>query len=548
MPPLSPIQEDIVDRGSQIYKKDALVELYGVREAEKIWSKTTRDVFLVIGKGGGKDLVSQLTCLYIIHKLLCLKDPAGYYGKPSGDSIDIVNMAINAKQAKRVFFDGLVTRLKRTPWFDGRYTVRMDDVAFDENINLYSLHSSYEAAEGLNIIAYVGDEADGFEVEGQADAIYKALSGTVSSRFADVGKVICLSFPRKKDGFMMRKYNDAVLDKEVEQFSHTFKLNEDLEDGAEGNEFTVEWEEETVLGYKYSNFFALKAPTFRVNPIKSIEDYKMDFYSDKTDTLMRVCANPPDQSDETFFHNYEKVLDTFSVPNGWLDEEVKVSPQDDAEYYIHVDLSKVSDRTVVAMGHISDWLEPNAISRIHSDAQPFITIDLFRVWEPTKDNPVNDAEVMDFIMLLAKKFNVRLVTFDQWHSFDNIQYLESVGIDSKKNSLKREDYLEFRTALSEGRLVGPYDDRLHKELKNLIIDKRGKIDHPQGKGHHNDISEAVCGVIVNCIENTERERELSLVTLDSVRKEIEQEQQRVVIEKPEMPAYLSDFMQGWSEI
>ncbi len=43
--------------------------------------------------------------------LVCLKDPARYFGKPAGDAIDIINVAINAQQAKndgnRVNLDGI---------------------------------------------------------------------------------------------------------------------------------------------------------------------------------------------------------------------------------------------------------------------------------------------------------------------------------------------------------------------------------------------------------------------------------------------------------
>jgi hypothetical protein len=407
----------------------------------------------------------------------------------------------------------------------------MDDIAFDKNITVYSLHSSFEAAEGLNILVVVLDELDGFPIE-EAAAIYKALSGTVSSRFSDVGKILVLSFPRSKNGYVFSKYDDACEEKEVTTKSHTFKLNEGLEDGAPGNEFTIEWEEEVITGYKYDNFFALKAATFNVNPTKSIEDYKMDFYTDAEDTLMRVCANPPDADTNAFFKNHEKLEAIFTKDNGW-DGDLRVKGEEDTNYYIHIDLSKVHDRTVVALGHVDKWVQVD-MGTLSGEPKPYIIIDLFRVWEPTKNNPVNHSEVMDFVLELCKKFRVELVTFDQWGSANMIEYLVEVGITAEKKSLARPEYQEFALAVGDLRLEGPQDDRLMDELKNLVILPDGKIDHP--KKNHNDISEAICGVIRNCVISEQQDSSLEVITWESIqRREAAREEAQSAMVKPQMP-------------
>lgn len=80
------------------------------------WTKTVPDTGWYVGNGpisanSGKDLLSTVAVSYVVYKLLCLKDPARYYGKPSGDAIDIINIAINAQQAKNVFFKGLKNKI-----------------------------------------------------------------------------------------------------------------------------------------------------------------------------------------------------------------------------------------------------------------------------------------------------------------------------------------------------------------------------------------------------------------------------------------------------
>lgn len=515
----SAIQADIIERGSQIYKKETLIELYGTEMGTEIWEeRTSRDLILALGKGSGKDWVAKIIAAYAVHKLLCLKDPAAYFGKPPGDNIDIVNLALNADQASRVYFTPLRKMVEKSPWFAERIVdSRQKDIEFKKSIFIYSLHSSYEAAEGLNIILAVLDEIAGFEVEGYADAVYKALSGTVSSRFPANGKVVRLSFPRRKDDHMMTSYRDVVKESHIEEHSHTFKFDENLPDGIDENEFTVTWEEEHVISYKYNNVFAIKAPTFRVNPTVTIDNYKMDFLADLEDTLMRVCANPPEAGQNAFFRNHEKLEAIFSYPNGYDERkrEIMCAAEPDTNYYIHVDLSKVRDRTVVALGHVKDWVKYSD-GAIRSDPKPHITIDLFRLWNASHKDPVDHGEVMDFVVELCKKFNVRKVTYDQWGSIDHISYLQSIGITAEKKSLDKPEYLEFAMAVSEMRLRGPEDERLMTELKHLVLLPTGKVDHPNR--HNNDIAEAICGVIRNCVENESPDKEIVVSSLQTLQR------------------------------
>ena len=133
---------------------------------------------------------------YIVYKLMCLKDPSRYYGKPSGDAIDIINVAINAKQAKNVFFKGFQSKIKNCPWFAGKFYAKTESIEFDKAITVHSGHSERESHEGLNLFVAVLDEISGFALEGasasskSSDAIYKAFRGTVDSRFAETGKCI----------------------------------------------------------------------------------------------------------------------------------------------------------------------------------------------------------------------------------------------------------------------------------------------------------------------------------------------------------------------
>ena len=200
---LSNVQRELVEAMSQIYKIEDCMRLYGPIEGANFYKKNTKtEVTMALGKGSGKDLCSTVGCAYLVYKLLCLKDPAAYFGKPPGDAIDIINIAINAQQARNVFFKGFMSRIKHAPWFRGKYNPKADSIEFDKSVTVYSGHSERESHEGLNLILAVLDEISGFSMMNNtgntnaktAEAIYDAFRASVDSRFPTIGKAVLLSF------------------------------------------------------------------------------------------------------------------------------------------------------------------------------------------------------------------------------------------------------------------------------------------------------------------------------------------------------------------
>ena len=221
LPPLSEYQYTLIEKSSQIYKESTLIKLFGDTEGKNRYRQTCNEVIAQLGKGSGKDYCSTISVAYIVYLLLSLKDPATYYGKPPGDTIDIINIAINAQQANNVFFKGFKTRIERSPWFIGKYEAKASEIKFNKNVTVYSGHSEREAFEGYNVLVAVLDEISGFALESTsghdqaktASAIYEMYRGSVDSRFPDYGKVILLSFPRFKNDYIQQRYSEVVVRK-----------------------------------------------------------------------------------------------------------------------------------------------------------------------------------------------------------------------------------------------------------------------------------------------------------------------------------------------
>ena len=86
---------------------------------------------------------------------------------------------------------------------------------------------------------------------------------------------------------------------------------EELPDGTEGNEVTVEWEEDHIVSYTIPKVYAIKRPTWEINPTKSIENFKVEFYKNMSDALGRFACMPPEAVD-AFFKSREKIEKAFS--------------------------------------------------------------------------------------------------------------------------------------------------------------------------------------------------------------------------------------------
>jgi len=551
-PQLSSVQYDIVEAMSQIYRKEDLQELYGSVEGLNYFNKYTKnEIILQLGKGSGKDFVSTVACAYVVYKLLCLKDPASYYGKPSGDAIDIINVAINAQQAKNVFFKGFKTKIEKSPWFAGKYNPKADSIEFDKAITVYSGHSERESHEGLNLFLAVLDEISGFASDNNtgneqgktADNIYKAFRGTVDSRFPDLGKVVLLSFPRYQGDFISQRYDSVIAEKETIERRHKFIINEELPEGPD-NEFEITWEEDHILSYKIPKILALKRPTWEVNPTRKIDDFKIAFLTDLGDAMMRFLCTPTYSSD-AFFKQKDKLIKCMTLSNP-IDSFRRFSenfkPNPDKVYYIHADLAQKHDKCAVAIAHVDKWVNIQVI-KDYEQVAPIVIVDAVAWWEPKSEGPVNLSEVKQWIINLRRQgFNIGIVSFDRWQSFDIQNELKAVGIRTDTVSVAKKHYEDLAMMVYEERVAIPMIPLLLEEMSELKIMKGNRVDHPRKKSK--DLADAVCGAVFGAISHTPKDTnlEIDIHTWSSSTRLAEKQRAMVELDNKEMPEDIRDFL------
>jgi hypothetical protein len=558
-PLLSDIQYEIVEAMSQIYRKEDVMDIMGDVEGTKHFNKYTKnELILQLGKGSGKDFISTVACAYVVYKLLCLKDPAIYYGKPAGDAIDIINVAVNAQQAKNVFFKGFKTKIEKSPWFAGKYNAKADSIEFDKAITVYSGHSERESHEGLNLLMAVLDEISGFASEvisgneqgKTADNIYKAFRGTVDSRFPDLGKVVLLSFPRYQGDFISQRYESVIADKETIERRHTFIMNEDLPHEDPGNQFQISWDEDTILQYKIPRVYAFKRPTWEVNPTRKIEDFKLAFYTDLGDAMMRFACMPTYSSDAFFkqIDKVEKCMNSRNPLDSFRRFDETFVPDPDKTYYIHADLAQKHDKCAVAIAHVDKWVNIQVI-KDYEQVAPIVVVDAVAWWEPRAEGPVNLSEVKQWIMNLRRQgFNIGMVSFDRWQSFDIQNELQAVGIRTETVSVAKKHYEDLAMMIYEERVSIPRIPILLEEMSELKIMKGNRVDHPRKKSK--DLADAVTGAVFGAISHTPKNNntEIDVHTWSSSARLAEKDNGMVELDNRKMPDDVRDFLDGFNLI
>jgi hypothetical protein len=430
----------------------------------------------MLGKGSGKDHCARISMAYTVYLIHCLRDPLIYYGKAHGVYIDLLNLAVNAQQAQRVFFEPLKNLLLRSPYFNKvGFEPRVSEIFFfSKPVRCFSGHSESEGWEGYEVMTIILDEIAAFKTDaelrgetrskGSASAIYNMSKLSIMSRFPEVGKVILLSFPRYKGDFIQQRYFNSREKKEPKTWT-------------------------------------IKAATWEVNPTIKREQLESEYIRNPVEARARFECEPPNMED-AYFRDPELVRKAFMYSEDPVDEEGNFKPwfnkTDGQVRFIHIDLALKRDRAALSMVHCTGLKEVKTLMGVEN--LPIINVDLVYSWEASVNQEINFASIRQMILDLCRKFDVAKVTFDRWQSIEMIQSLRAQGINADFHSVKKTDFDTLMTAIYDTRLRGYWNDLLvEEELLKLRLFGNNKIDHPSSGSK--DLADAVAGAVFVCVEN-----------------------------------------------
>jgi phage terminase large subunit-like protein len=178
-------------------------------------------------------------------------------------------------------------------------------------------------------------------------------------------------------------------------------------------------------------------------------------------------------------------------------------PDPDKTYFVHADLAQKHDKCAVAIAHVEKWVNVQVV-KDYSQVMPVVVVDAVVYWEPKIEGPVNLSEVKQWIQNLRRLgFNLGMVSFDRWNSFDIQSELKQVGIRTETVSVAKKHYEDMAMLVYEERLVMPSIELLFEELTELKIVKQNRVDHPRKLSK--DLADAVCGAIFGAISHTPKD-------------------------------------------
>jgi len=486
LPPLSEIQTEIVKMSTQIFKLHTLIKLYGEEEGTHRYDHYTQnEVICQLGKGSGKDHCARIALAYTVYLLHCLRDPLGYYGKATGIYIDLLNLAVNAQQAQRVFFEPFKNLLLASPWFNEQgFEPRVSEIFFfSRPVRCFSGHSESEGWEGYEVMTVILDEISAFKTDnelkgdvrskGSASAIYNMSKLSVMSRFPEIGKCILLSFPRYKGDFIQQRYNSSI----------------------EKNE---------------PKTWAIKAATWEVNPTIERHQLESEYIRNPVEARARFECEPPHMED-AYFRDADLVRSAFMVGEDPLDEDGAYKKwfngSDNYTRFIHVDLALKRDRAALAMVHCPGLKDIN--TGLGVESLPVLNVDLVKSWEAAPGAEINFASIRGLIIDLCRRFSVAIVSFDQWQSVEMIQSLKGMGINADFHSVKKTDYDTLMTSIYDKRLRGYWNEILvEDELLKLKLLNGTKIDHPTSGSK--DLADSVAGAVFQSVQHIQIDQEIEI--------------------------------------
>jgi hypothetical protein len=470
--------------------------------------------------------------------------PQSYYGLSPGSPIYFINVARNENQAKNVFFKEFLGHLQNCAWFEKKYdTPSVQAVFFQKNLVALSGNSQAFGWLGYNTLQWVGDEiafflassggTDDDSGESKAEECWEAAFGSCKTRFPEHYKMIGITTPRYDDDFVMHKFYELKRISETNKSAYAVqKATWEIHPKLTKDDFKQQLERD----------YRRTMRDFGAVPMGVIETFWGDpEFVDKN--VCETCRQCPVYQKRALTQNkyacreYENCTANPYRGNGAFADWF--TPDIEADYYMHFDLSKNKDKTAFSLTHCVGWVkvrvdplenkefskamnEPDPLTEDLSKEEkpkdvdddemwqdkPLIKLDFIGWIDPSdkvdvrllKNGEIYYTGILQYIVmaLLKRGFKIAKITADSYNSHMFKQSLEDRGIDTDLLSLDRTDEVpvKAKNCFVENRVEYPYDYIFARESRHLKYLKGNKVDHPTGYGK--DVIDSIFGSVYNC--------------------------------------------------
>lgn len=528
------------------------------------WENVLKDIFpdntttkyntliLTGAIGLGKTLIAVICLLYMLYRLLCLKDPYLYYGLQPIDKISISLMNITLENARGVAFDKLNQLILSSEWFmsHGKMTgVSNFEYIPDKHIELIAASSNNQIV-GRAIMASFEDEVN-----------FSAMTNDVEKMKKKQKQIISQIDARMKSRFLRGNYlptlNIIASSKNSEQ-----SFLEDYIEGkrrAESKTTLIIDEPQWVVDSRKVTdkwFYVAVGNKFLANELlpKDAPDLLVEEYRAKGYSMLKV----PEAYYEGFQENLEGSLADIAgiaatsglryisgmrwnevkvddYVNPFVKDIIEVGTGDDIQYSEYFDIDKVSstlkakplfihldmsigsggkgDKTGIAGTYVLGK-KPKVEGEDASKELYFQTAFAVSIKAP-KGREISFDKHRTFIRWLREQgFNIKVITSDTFMAGPVRQQLIADGFTYETLSVDRLDtqtkqclpYIYFKSVIYEKRLrIFRKCDLLTEEIIGLERESDGHINHMEnGTMGSKDLVDAVCGSIYSASQHAEQ--------------------------------------------
>ena len=392
------------------------------------------ELVLVLGRRSGKSFLVSAMALYELYRLISMGHPQARYGLMEFDEIVLLNVARNEEQAKKAIFSKIKQTVLASPFFapyigkdtelemrfytehDREENVRRAEDKINPFAGSLVLRCGSSNASGLvgltcwtiimdEVAAMAGDNPD----SGVDYGLYDDLKPSLAT-FGKDGKMMLLSNPKGPIGLL-------------------YDLHENRQ------------EDPTTL--------VMRLPTWLTNPNIDKEWLDGQKRKDPQEFQMQYGAEFGASSSDPMFMS-DDIDKMFKSQNMVKRKEM---PDGLFEYFCHIDPARTSDYYALVIAHTETMY-----GTIGPDHTPLkrVVIDHIHFWNPlTRNQPVKEKEVEDYVIDLHRRFRFKQVSIDHWNSQSSVIKLQSYGVPIIERQFNKE-----------------YKEKIYTELAQLIRDDR----------------------------------------------------------------------------
>lgn len=505
---------------------------------------TNFNTFIESGaRGLGKSEIAVTCGLYLMHRLMCLKDPHTFLNLKPTEQVAFAFMNITEVLAMDIGVTKFQNTVQTSPWFMERGTLsgKKELIWNPPSFINIIIGSQPRHVIGQAIyyaffdeISFIPNQDIDKQKEKAIDMIDTALGG-MKTRFTNRGKnptlMVLASSKRSEKSFleehMKQKMvtdheNTLIVDEPVWNIRPASEYSGERFNVAVGNKFLVSEiipKGVEVKSYIDRGFNVISVPIEYEAQFKENMDRALCDYAGISSNLLTKYISGA---------RFQKIKKD-NLQNPFVKDIIEVGNGDNVQYYdffdmnkidrnllqrplfIHMDMSLTGDKTGIA----GIWIKGK---KPHQAGMPetnelFYTVAFAVSIKAPKGYQISLEKNRNFIYWLREQgFSVRGISTDTFQSADTGQQLAARGFNYEVISVDRVDtdrickpYQYIKNTIYEERIETFDSTLMTEEFLGLERNNNsGKIDHPDGgRTGSKDMADAITGAVFNASKHAE---------------------------------------------